>query len=96
MLMINMVPVHNPLTPFCCVHGKDTYGIFPLVVLASSSESHFSIKLQADSNILASLEAGWGNYLPYVLAPPSLSCESEAKHRDKKKHDSNLKIENKF
>ena len=38
--------------------------------------SHISIKLQADSNILVSLEAGWGNCLPYVLAPPSLSCES--------------------
>ena len=39
--------------------------------------SHISIKLQADSNILASPEAGRGNLLPYVLAPPSLSCESE-------------------
>ena len=38
--------------------------------------SNISIKLQADSNILASLEAGPGNCLPYVLAPPSLSCES--------------------
>ena len=38
--------------------------------------SHISIKLQADSNILASPEAGWGNCLPYVLAPPSLSWES--------------------
>ena len=38
--------------------------------------SHISIKLQADSNILVSPEAGWGNCLPYVLAPPSLSCES--------------------
>ena len=28
--------------------------------------SHISIKLQADSNILASPEAGWGNCLPYV------------------------------
>ena len=39
--------------------------------------SHISIKLQADSNVLASPEAGRGNCLPYVLAPPSLSCESE-------------------
>ena len=39
--------------------------------------SHISIKLQADSNILVSPEAGWGNYLPYVLAPPSLSCERD-------------------
>ena len=38
--------------------------------------SHISIKLQADSNILASLEAGRGNCLPYVLTPLSLSCES--------------------
>ena len=38
--------------------------------------SDISIKLQADSNILASSEAGGGNCLPYVLAPPSLSCES--------------------
>ena len=30
----------------------------------------------ADSNILASLEAGWGNCLPYVLVPLSLSCKS--------------------
>ena len=36
--------------------------------------SHISIKLQADSNILASPEAGRGNCLPYVLAPLSLSC----------------------
>ena len=40
--------------------------------------SHISIKLQADSNILASPEAGRGNCYPmqYALAPPSLSCES--------------------
>ena len=38
--------------------------------------NHISIKLQADSNILASPEAGRGNCLSYVLAPPSLSCES--------------------
>ena len=38
--------------------------------------SHISIKLLADSNILASPEAGRGNCLPYVLVPPSLSCES--------------------
>ena len=34
--------------------------------------SHISIKLQADSNILVSPEAGRGNCLPYILAPPSL------------------------
>ena len=38
--------------------------------------NHISIELQADSNILASPEAGQGNCLPYVMAPPSLSCES--------------------
>ena len=38
--------------------------------------SHISIKLQADSNILASPEAGRSSFLPYVLAPPSLSYES--------------------
>ena len=38
--------------------------------------SNISIKLQADSNILASPEAGPGNCLPYILAPPSLSCKS--------------------
>ena len=56
--------------PLCCN--------FPcFVVLASSSNfSHIFIKLQADSDILASPEAGRGNCLPYVLAPPSLSCES--------------------
>ena len=37
--------------------------------------SHISIRIQADSNNLASPEAGQGNCLPYVLAPPSLSCE---------------------
>ena len=38
--------------------------------------SYISIKLQADSNILASPEAGRGNCLPYVLTPQSLFCES--------------------
>ena len=38
--------------------------------------SHISVKLQSDGNILVSPEAGRGNCLPYVLAPPSLSCES--------------------
>ena len=38
--------------------------------------SDISIKCQADSNILASPEAGRCNCLPCVLAPPSLSCES--------------------
>ena len=43
---------------------------------AALNFNHISIKLQPDSNILASPETGWGNYLPYVLAPPLLSCES--------------------
>ena len=34
------------------------------------------LKLQADSNILVSPEADPGDCLPYVLAPPSLSCKS--------------------
>ena len=38
--------------------------------------NHISIKSQADSNILASPEAGRGNCLPYVLAPLLFSCES--------------------
>ena len=38
--------------------------------------SNISTKLLADSNILVSPEAGRSNCLPYVLAPPSLSCES--------------------
>ena len=38
--------------------------------------SHISVKLQADSNILGYPEAGRGNCLPHVLAPPSLSCDS--------------------
>ena len=37
--------------------------------------SHISIKLKKQNN-LASQEAGRGNCLPYVLASPSLSCES--------------------
>ena len=41
--------------------------------------SHIFIKFQADSNILASPEAGRGNCLPYVLAPPLLSTSQEDK-----------------
>ena len=48
------------------------------------NHSHISINLQADSNILVSPEAGRGNCLPYVLAPPSLSASQEDKYRDKK------------
>ena len=38
--------------------------------------NHISITFQPDSNIWASLEAGCGNCLPYVLAPLLLSCVS--------------------
>ena len=38
--------------------------------------SHISIKLQANSNILAPPEAGRDNCLHYLLTPPSLFCES--------------------
>ena len=38
--------------------------------------NYISINLQADSNILASPEARRSNCVPYVLAPPSLSCKS--------------------
>ena len=41
------------------------------------NNSHISIKLQVNRNILGSPEAGRGNCLSYVLAPPLLSCESE-------------------
>ena len=75
--MTNTVSVLNPLAPFCCVLGKDTLRHFPLLSgEAVLNYNHISIKLQADSNILASPEAGRGNWLLYVLAPPSLSCES--------------------
>ena len=40
------------------------------------NNSQIFIKLQADSNILVSLEAGRGNFLPYVLALPLVFCES--------------------
>ena len=39
--------------------------------------SHTSVKLQVDSNIFVSLKAGQGNCIPYVLAPPLLSCKSK-------------------
>ena len=38
--------------------------------------SYIFIEFSVDSNILSSLEAGWGNCLPYVLEPLSLSYES--------------------
>ena len=56
-----------------------------LVALASSSKflsylyktKKLIKKFQADSNILASPEAGRDNCLPYALAPSMLSCVSE-------------------
>ena len=49
---------------------------FPWSWQAVPNFSHISIKLQVESNTMASPEAGRDNCLPYVLAPPSLSCES--------------------
>ena len=45
--------------------------------------SRISIKFQANSNILEFPEAGRGNCLPYVLAPPSFPASQEDKYRDK-------------
>ena len=66
-------------TILLCPWERHFMGLFPAwwswqVVL---NYSNISTKLLADSNILASPEAGRGNCLTYVLAPPSLSCESE-------------------
>ena len=48
--------------------GKTLYGTFPAWWFwqAVLNYNHISIKLQADSNILVSPEAGRGNCLPYV------------------------------
>ena len=73
--MINMDSVQNPLMVFCCVFGKDTLQHIPLLG-GLGKQLKISINLQADSNILASPETGWGNCLPYVLAPLLFSCES--------------------
>ena len=45
--------------------------------------SHISINLQAESNILASLEAGQGNCLPYDQHLRHFSASQEDKYRDK-------------
>ena len=56
--MINVVSVQNLLAPFCRT-------FLCLVVLASSSKfQSYIYKLQADSNILVSPEAGRGKCLP--------------------------------
>ena len=47
--------------------------------------SHISNKLLADSNILASPEAGRGNCLSYVYRLRRFPTSQEDKHRDKKK-----------
>ena len=44
--------------------------------------SLISIKFQADSNILASLEAGWGDCLPYELVLSLVSYKSGDKYRN--------------
>ena len=45
-----------------------------------SIKPKYTKKNELDRNILASPEAGLNNCLPYVLAPPSLSCKSEEKN----------------
>ena len=47
--------------------------------------SHIFSKLLADSNILASPEAGRGNCLPYVLRLRRFPASKEDKYRDKNK-----------
>ena len=49
--------------------------------------SHISIKLQADSNILASPEAGRGNCLLYVLAPRRFPSNQEDKNKNTWQHE---------
>ena len=68
-------PTHANLL---CPWERNFLAIFPAwwSWQAVLNYNHISIKLQADSNILASPEAGWGNCLPYVLASLSLSYES--------------------
>ena len=44
--------------------------------------SHISIKLQTDSNILVSPEAGRGNCLPYVKRLRCFPARQEDKYRD--------------
>ena len=68
--MINMVLVGNPLLPFCCILGKDALWYWSWQAVLNFN--HISINLQADSNILASPEAGLCNCLPYVQGSPYL------------------------
>ena len=72
-------PVQNPLALFCCVLEKRHFTAHSPAWWSWQAILNYRniyIKLQADSNILVSPEAGRGNCLPYALAPPSLSCES--------------------
>ena len=48
--------------------------------------SNISIKLQEDSNIFASPEAGWGNCLPYLWRLHRFPASQEDKYRDKIKN----------
>ena len=52
---------------------------------AVPNNRHISTKLLADSNILASLEAGWGNCLPYVWRLRRFPASQEDKYADKNK-----------
>ena len=49
--------------------------------------SNFSTNLLADSNILASLEAGRGNCLPYVQRLRRFPSSQEEKYGDKKNNN---------
>ena len=84
-IVINMVSVQYLVALFCCVLGKDTLRHFPCWQSwqAVLNFCHICInlkkqnkKFQLNRNMLASPEPGRSNCLPYVLAPPSLSCES--------------------
>ena len=83
----DVIVIPNNSSDFCltaadmkhCVESKSNFGrfnIFLFFFYIIFQYDDISIKLQADSNILASLEAGQGNCLPYVLAPLLLSCKS--------------------
>ena len=81
-IVINTVSVQNLLEAFVVSLGK-TLSFASWFWQAVLNFSHISIKLknknkkfQADSNILASPEAGRGNCLANLLVLPSLSCES--------------------
>ena len=62
-----------------CPWERHFMAFFPCLEVRQAvlNYSNIAIKLQADSNFLVSTEAGWGNCLPHILAPLSLSCKSE-------------------